>query len=72
MLNFIAKFCIITININYLRQGMRILGETVEELKSSLYELMNYETIWCEGKVLSLSQKLDVVLNNYYLSTNQK
>jgi hypothetical protein len=48
------------------------LGESIDELKSQLYELMRNETIWCEGKVLSLSQKLDKLLNNYYLSDKSK
>jgi hypothetical protein len=47
---------------------MRLLGETIEQLKSELHQLMQIESTWCSGKVLSLSQKLDILIANHYIS----
>lgn len=46
---------------------MRLLGEAIEELKNELYQLMQKETIWSAGRILALSQKLDILIANYYL-----
>lgn len=45
---------------------MRNLNESIEELKNKLYEIMEKEVIWCDGKVLNLSQKIDRLINKYY------
>jgi hypothetical protein len=47
---------------------MRLLGETIEQLRNELNLLMQKETIWCSGKVLSLSQRLDILIANHYIS----
>lgn len=51
---------------------MKILRDSIEEIKIQLYEIMEKEAIWCEGKVLSLSQELDKLLVDLYINDTLK
>jgi hypothetical protein len=48
--------------------GMSILGDTIEKLRKELHELMQSEAAWSSGKVLSLSQKLDILIASHYIT----
>jgi hypothetical protein len=72
LLNKCRRYYIITNVVLILQMGMKILGDSIEKVRSELNKLVRNETILCEGKVLNLSQKLDKLINNHYLNEKPK